>query len=118
MIVVRDSAEAIRVVEQTIALHDMPEPEVMLEVEILEVKRSRLLEQRFRTGNTRSMVLGTMRYPVERQRGESKARRRQPNARCSTPITALGCPLSAPISAAVDCSRSRMWRKSADLRQP
>jgi general secretion pathway protein D len=44
MIVVRDSAAAIRLVERTIALHDVPEPEVMLEVEILEVKRSRLLD--------------------------------------------------------------------------
>ncbi len=44
MLIVRDSADAIRVAEKLVALHDVPEPEVMLEVEILEVKRTRLLE--------------------------------------------------------------------------
>lgn len=43
MLIVRDSPEAIRLAEKLIALHDVPEPEVMLEVEILEVKRTRLL---------------------------------------------------------------------------
>jgi general secretion pathway protein D len=44
MIIVRDSPEAIRMAERLVALHDATEPEVMLEVEILEVKRSSLLE--------------------------------------------------------------------------
>jgi general secretion pathway protein D len=44
MIVMRDTPEAVRLAERLLALHDMPEPEVMLEVEVLEVKRSRLLE--------------------------------------------------------------------------
>lgn len=44
MIIVRDSPEAIRLAAKLVALHDVPEPEVMLEVEILEVKRSRLME--------------------------------------------------------------------------
>lgn len=44
MIIVRDSPEAVRVAERLVALHDAPEPEVMLEVEILEIKRSRLTE--------------------------------------------------------------------------
>lgn len=44
MLIVRDSPEAIRVAEKLVALHDIPEPEVMLEVEILEVKRTRLQE--------------------------------------------------------------------------
>ena len=44
MIIMRDSPEAIRIAERLVAMHDMPEPEVMLEVEVLEVKRSRLLE--------------------------------------------------------------------------
>lgn len=44
MVIVRDSPEAIRLAEKLVALHDMPEPEVMLEVEILEVKRGRLQE--------------------------------------------------------------------------
>jgi general secretion pathway protein D len=44
MIVMRDTPEAIRLAERLLALHDLPEPEVMLEVEVLEVKRSGLLE--------------------------------------------------------------------------
>ncbi len=44
LVIVRDSPEAIRVAEKLVALQDAPEPEVMLEVEILEVKRQRLAE--------------------------------------------------------------------------
>lgn len=44
LIVVRDSAEVVRVAEKLIALLDVPEPEVMLELEVLEVSMSRLLE--------------------------------------------------------------------------
>ncbi|WP_241163745.1 type IV pilus secretin PilQ [Ralstonia solanacearum] len=42
MIVMRDTPDAIQAAEKLVAVHEMPEPEVMLEVEILEVKRSRL----------------------------------------------------------------------------
>ncbi|MGZ5819745.1 MAG: secretin N-terminal domain-containing protein, partial [Burkholderiaceae bacterium] len=44
MVIVRDTPEAIKLVEKLVALHDTPESEVMLEVEILEVNRSRLQE--------------------------------------------------------------------------
>lgn len=44
LLIVRDSPEAIKLAEKLVALHDVPEPEVMLEVEILEVKRTRLLD--------------------------------------------------------------------------
>jgi general secretion pathway protein D len=44
VLMVRDNPEAIRLAEKLIGLLDAPEPEVMLEVEILEVKRSRLLD--------------------------------------------------------------------------
>lgn len=44
LLIVRDSPEAIRMAEKLVALQDVPEPEVMLEVEILEVKRTRLLD--------------------------------------------------------------------------
>ena len=44
LLIVRDSPAAIRMIEKLVALHDVPEPEVMLEVEILEVKRTRLLD--------------------------------------------------------------------------
>jgi general secretion pathway protein D len=44
MLIVRDTPDAIKLAEKLVALHDVAEPEVMLEVEILEVKRTRLLE--------------------------------------------------------------------------
>ncbi|MBW8829983.1 MAG: general secretion pathway protein GspD [Burkholderiales bacterium] len=44
MIVMRDSPEAIQMAEKLVTLHDQPEAEVMLDVEILEIKRSRLLQ--------------------------------------------------------------------------
>lgn len=43
-IVIRDTPEAIRLAERLIADQDSPEPEVMLEVEVLEVQRSSLTE--------------------------------------------------------------------------
>lgn len=44
MLVVRDTPEAIKLIEKIVALHDVPEPEVMLEVEVLEVNRNKLME--------------------------------------------------------------------------
>lgn len=44
LLVVRDSAEVIRLCEKLIAAQDLPDPEVMLELEVLEVSVSRLLE--------------------------------------------------------------------------
>lgn len=44
VVVMRDTPEAIRMAEKLLAVHDKPEPEVMLDVEVLEVKRSRLQE--------------------------------------------------------------------------
>jgi general secretion pathway protein D len=44
LLMVRDSPEAIRMVEKLVALHDVREAEVMLEVEVLEVKRTRLMD--------------------------------------------------------------------------
>lgn len=44
LVIMRDNADAIKLAEKIVAVQDMAEPEVMLEVEILEVKRSRLLE--------------------------------------------------------------------------
>jgi general secretion pathway protein D len=42
MIIVRDSPEAIKIAEKLVALQDVADPEVMLEVEVLEVQRNRL----------------------------------------------------------------------------
>ena len=43
LFVMKDTPEAIRLVERMVALNDVAEPEVMLEVEVLEVSRSRIL---------------------------------------------------------------------------
>jgi general secretion pathway protein D len=42
LLIVRDTPEAIRMVEKLIANHDLGEPEVMLEVEVLEIGHSQL----------------------------------------------------------------------------
>jgi general secretion pathway protein D len=44
MLTMKDTSEAIRLAERLIAAQDLAEPEVVLEVEVLEVKRSRLQE--------------------------------------------------------------------------
>ncbi|MCX9155706.1 general secretion pathway protein GspD [Niveibacterium sp. 24ML] len=44
MLIVRDTPEALRMAERLILLHDQAPPEVMLEVEILEVQRTRFLK--------------------------------------------------------------------------
>ena len=44
LIIMRDTAEAIGLAERLIALQDLSDPEVMLEVEIMEIKRARLME--------------------------------------------------------------------------
>lgn len=44
MLTMRDTPEAIRMAEKLIAAQDLAEPEVMLEVEVLEVARNRLSE--------------------------------------------------------------------------
>jgi general secretion pathway protein D len=43
LITLRDTPDAIRMAEKLLAVYDIPEPEVMLEVTVLEVSRSRLL---------------------------------------------------------------------------
>lgn len=43
MIIMRDTPEAIQLAEKLAAMHDLPEPEVMMDVEVLEVNRTRLL---------------------------------------------------------------------------
>jgi general secretion pathway protein D len=43
LLIMRDTASMIQLAERLVATHDVAEPEVMLEVEVLEVQRSRLL---------------------------------------------------------------------------
>jgi general secretion pathway protein D len=52
LLVMKDTPEAIRLAEKLIATQDRAEPEVMLEVEVLEVKRSRLLSLGIQYPNT------------------------------------------------------------------
>lgn len=44
LIIVRDTPEGVKLAAKLVALHDVAEPEVMLEVEVLEIQRSRLLD--------------------------------------------------------------------------
>lgn len=44
LLVMKDTDEAVRLAEQLIASMDVPEPEVVLEVEVLEVSRNKLLD--------------------------------------------------------------------------
>jgi general secretion pathway protein D len=44
MIVMRDTPEVVRIAEKIVAANDLADPEVMLEIEVLEVSRSRLQE--------------------------------------------------------------------------
>lgn len=43
LLIVRDTPEMIRLVERMVSIQDVAEPEVMLELEVLEIQRSRLL---------------------------------------------------------------------------
>ncbi len=56
LLVMRDTPEAIRLAEKVIAVQDLAEPEVMLEVEILEVKRGRLLDLGVQYPNQFSLI--------------------------------------------------------------
>ncbi|MCW5601761.1 FecR domain-containing protein [Nitrosomonas sp.] len=44
LFVIRDTLEAIRLVERLVAINDFPDPEVMLDVEVLEINRNRLMD--------------------------------------------------------------------------
>ncbi len=44
LFVIRDTLDAIRLVERLVAINDFPDPEVMLDIEVLELTRTRILE--------------------------------------------------------------------------
>jgi general secretion pathway protein D len=56
LLVMRDTPEAIRLAEKVIAVQDLAEPEVMLQVEVLEVKRGRLLDLGVQYPNQFSLI--------------------------------------------------------------
>jgi general secretion pathway protein D len=59
IIMMRDTPEMIRMAEKIIAMQDVADPEVMLEVEVLEVKRSRLMELGVRWPDSATLSLAT-----------------------------------------------------------
>lgn len=81
MLMVRDSAEAVRLAEKLIASQDIAEPEVMLELEVLEVSANRLLELGIRWPDSVSAgvvgadgVAGQLRLDELRNRNSSMVR--------------------------------------------
>ena len=44
LLVMRDTPEAVRLAEKLVAIHDLAEPEVMLDVEVLEIQRTQLID--------------------------------------------------------------------------
>src|SRR5260221_4644447 len=80
MLVIRDTPEAVRVVERLIANQDLAEPEVMLEVEVLEVATSLLTQLgiRWPTQASASVVgaggAGALTLPELRSRSASLVR--------------------------------------------
>ena len=71
LLVIKDTPAAVRLAERLIAAQDLAEPEVMLEVEVLEVGSNRLLELGMRFPDTLDLEPGR--------------RRRHPRARSSLP---------------------------------
>jgi general secretion pathway protein D len=55
-LVMRDTPDAIRLAEKIVAVQDLADPEVMLHVEVLEVKRSRLLDLGVQYPNQFSLI--------------------------------------------------------------
>jgi len=81
MLMVRDSAEVVRLAEKLIASQDIAEPEVMLELEVLEVSANRLLELGIRWPDSVSAsvvgvdgVAGQLRLDELRNRNSSMVR--------------------------------------------
>ncbi|RYE01920.1 MAG: hypothetical protein EOP50_01145 [Sphingobacteriales bacterium] len=77
LLIVRDSPEVIRLAERLIAAQDMPEPEVMLELEVLEVTANRLIEMGIRWPDSISASVrgaagtaGSLTLPEFKQGGE------------------------------------------------
>lgn len=80
-IALRDTPEAIRIVERLIAAQDLPDPEVLLELEVLEVGVNRLMELGIRYPEQVSYsvigadnVAGTVRLPEWQNRSSSLVR--------------------------------------------
>ena len=57
IIMLRDTPEMVRMAERIINVQDLADPEVMLEVEVLEVKRTRLMELGMRWPDQASLTL-------------------------------------------------------------
>uniref|UniRef100_UPI00293D4152 tetratricopeptide repeat protein n=1 Tax=Janthinobacterium sp. TaxID=1871054 RepID=UPI00293D4152 len=64
IIMMRDTPEMVRMAERIIAVQDLADPEVMLEVEVLEVKRTRLMELGVRWPEQASLSLAGAGTPL------------------------------------------------------
>jgi len=58
LIVIRDTPDAVRLAERLVAVEDVGEPEVMLEVQVLEVQRSHLLDLGIQWPNQATLTAG------------------------------------------------------------
>jgi general secretion pathway protein D len=73
LLVVRDTPEAIRMVEKLIASHDLGEPEVMLEVEVLEIGHNTLTQVGIQwPGQVSLGVVGADKVPGQLTGSEAK----------------------------------------------
>jgi general secretion pathway protein D len=75
MVIVRDSAEVVRMAEKVIASLDIAEPEVMLELEVLEVNVNRLIDMGIRWPDSISAsVVGASGVPGQLSIAELRSR--------------------------------------------
>jgi general secretion pathway protein D len=58
LLIIKDTPNAIRMAERLVAAQDLAEPEVMLEVEVLEIARTRLLDLGIRFPDTLAVGVG------------------------------------------------------------
>jgi general secretion pathway protein D len=58
LIVIRDTPEAVRLAEKLVAVEDVGEPEAMLDVQVLEVQRSKLLDLGIQWPNQATLTAG------------------------------------------------------------
>lgn len=58
LIVIRDTPDAVRLAEKLVAVEDVGEPEVMLDVQVLEVQRSKLLDLGIQWPNQATLTAG------------------------------------------------------------
>ena len=114
LLVVRDSAEVIRLAERLIAAQDMPEPEVMLELEVLEISVNRLLSMGIRWPNAVSAGVqgsrgaGVLTLPELKEGGEGPPSGSRPRRGGCVPLSVRPAPCPcAPSGPLAPCPSVR-----------